>query len=132
MLSELGSLSAFQICRMITSGSEFAALIPPTSGLTHVALTAARVLVREQGARLVREEGASEGGGEQRRGTRQRRSPHTPPPSRPSRGTGAKLEPVQPLKPPTRPGVLRKQHPSQVMFLPYFLLSCYAAKILFR
>lgn len=28
--TELGSLSAFQICRMITSVSEFTALIPPT------------------------------------------------------------------------------------------------------
>lgn len=36
---EYGSLSAFQICRMITSVSVFTALIPPTCGLTHVAVT---------------------------------------------------------------------------------------------
>lgn len=40
MCLEYGSLSAFQICRMITSVSEFTTPIPPTCVLTHVAVTA--------------------------------------------------------------------------------------------
>lgn len=62
---------------------------------------------REAGSR-----GGSEEEEEERRGARQRRSL---PPSRPSRSPGAKLEPGQPLKPPVRPGALRKQRLSQAV-----------------
>lgn len=45
---------------------------------------------------------------------------------------GGKLESVQPLKSPARPGAVRKQHLSQVKLLPYFSQSCYAGKVLFK
>lgn len=119
---------------MITSVSEFTALIPPTRGLTHVAVTAAWVLVREQGGRLVQEEGREQG---RRRGERRgteaaaARSTRFCLRDRAAR-PGGKLESVQPLKSPARPGAVRKQHLSQVKLLPYFLQSCYAGKVLFK
>lgn len=114
---ERGSLSAFQICRMITSVSEFTALIPPTCGLTHVAVTSLPGYWYEEGRRR--------GGSRcsQRTLLPAQTEPRTPGESWRQRGHRG-LPPAQ--------GSCGKQHRSQVKLLPYFSFVCYTGKSLSR
>lgn len=108
---EHGSLSAFQICRMITSVSEFTALIPPTCGLTHVAVTSLPGYWCEEGRRRRGDSRCS-----QRTLLPAQTEPCAPGESwRQRRHRG--LPPAQ--------GSWGKQHHSQVKLLPCFSFVCY-------
>lgn len=106
---------------MITSVSEFTALIPPTCGLTHVAVTALLGYWCEEGGR--REERRGKEAASCSTGFCLHKLSHT---HRGKVGGSAATESFHRLR------VVGKQRLSQVKLLPYFSLGCYSGKSLSR